>query len=227
MIARLVFAASFAAALPAFAQNETPAAPAPAAVETPQQFQRKTTQPTDWPCVQRKVPTLSPAAFWTGPEINENLPWRDDESINKLVPTLVSRRVSLEDAGKLIADFAKANEADKKQKLTLLFAGAFTEINNLRSDVIRGIGRFTKNQQMKSAQLVQAQNDLEALSHKPDKTDADQAKISDLETQVQWLQRIYSDREGTTRYICEVPTTLEQRLFAIARLIQEQLPASG
>ena len=129
----------------------------------------------------------------------------------------------MEDAGKMIESFAKRNEADKQQRLTLLFAGVYSEINNLRSDVIRGIGRFAKNQQSKSEQLAKARDDLEALELQ-DKSEDDLKLVGDLQIQVQWLQRIYDDRESTTRYICEVPTTLEQRLFALARLIADQMP---
>lgn len=196
-----------------------------AAQTTPQPLVPQTrAAQSDWPCVQRKVAKLSPGAFWTGPEISEELPWRDDEAVAQLVPALVSRRVSMEDAGKLVEGFAKAHAADKRQKLTLLFAGVYNEINNLRSDVIRGIGRFAKNQQAKSAQLIKARDDLEALEAKQDKTEGDLTRLGELQTQVQWLQRIYDDRESTTRYICEVPTILEQRLFAVAKLIEDQMP---
>ena len=32
----------------------------------------------DWPCVQRKVSTLSPGTVWTGPDREAAGPWGDD-----------------------------------------------------------------------------------------------------------------------------------------------------
>ena len=205
--------------LPAWAQTGTAAPPAGLPQERP--------AVTDWPCVQRKVPKLSPGAFWSGPEIDENIAWRDEDAVAQLVPVLVSRRVPIEDAEKQVAAFAKQNEADKRKKLTLLFAGVFSEIDNLRSDVIRGIGRFSKNQVAKSGQLVKARAEFDALARKPDRTEAELTHLGELQTQVQWLQRIYEDRESSTRYMCEIPTILEQRLFAVAKLIEDQMPQSG
>jgi len=179
-----------------------------------------------WPCIQRKVPKLTPGAYWNGPSI-EGLSWRDDREVANLVAGIVSRRTPEKDAEQMIADFAKKHEAEKEQKLTLLFAGVFHEINALRSDIISGIERFMKNQEARADQLTKARAELEALAEKPDKTEADMAKLNELQTAVQWLIRIYDDRESTLTYICETPVLLEQRLFALARAIQSHLSTSG
>jgi hypothetical protein len=176
-----------------------------------------------WPCIQRKVPKLTVGAFWSGPPIDENANWRDDREVSALVARIISRRVPLEEAEKEIAAFASAHPNDKTGKLTLLFAGTFTEINNLRSDILRGIDRFMKNQQAKTVQLQQARDEFDALRAKPDKTPDDLRRLDDLQTTVLWLQRIYDDREGSLTYVCESPVLLEQRLFALSRAIQSHL----
>ncbi len=186
-------------------------------------FEAKAARQEGWPCIQRKVPKLTAGAFWSGPAFDENAPWRDDADVAALVAELVSRRTPLEKADKLIADFAAKQGAEKQAKLALLFTGVFNEINTLRSDIIRGIERFMKNQQAKSDQLQKARAELDALDAKPDKTEADLKRLAELQTTVQWLIRIYDDREGTLTYVCETPVLLEQRLFALSRAIQSHL----
>jgi hypothetical protein len=56
-----------------------------------------------------------------------------------------------------------------------------------------------------------------------DKPDQDQSKISALATQVEWSTRIFDDRRQSIRYVCEVPTIIEQRVFALGRAIRRTL----
>jgi hypothetical protein len=177
----------------------------------------------NWPCVQRKVPTLSPGAYWTGPAIDENARWRDDEEISQMVYEIVSRRTPIERAEQEVADFAKKHQQDRKAELTLLFAGVFNELNNLHSDIMRGIGRFMKNQQAKADELKTSRDELEALSAKQNRTPEDEKRLADLQIKVEWLRRIYDDRESTLRYVCEAPVIVTQRLFALGKAIQSHL----
>ena len=41
--------------------------------------------------------------------------------------------------------------------------------------------------------------------------------------EVEWSTRIFEDRRKTIRYVCEVPTIIEQRVFTLARAIQKAL----
>ena len=52
----------------------------------------------DWPCVQRKVATLTAAQMWDGPAVDDLTQWLDNEEIGKLIAVLASRRVPLEQA---------------------------------------------------------------------------------------------------------------------------------
>ena len=77
----------------------------------------------DWPCVQAKVPELSPAALWAGPPLDDAKAWANDPKIKDLVARLAARRVPIEDAQKLIADFMIGSAAEREAKGKLLFAG--------------------------------------------------------------------------------------------------------
>ena len=46
----------------------------------------------DWPCVQRKVATLTSAQMWDGAPVDDLTQWRDDEQITKLIAVLASHR---------------------------------------------------------------------------------------------------------------------------------------
>ncbi len=190
----------------------------------------KAVPPTDpdWPCVQRKVPTLSPATMWSGPSIDQALEhWRDDESVSDLVPKLASRRTSLEEAANLVNDFAAKAGKEKNQKLTLLFAGVFSEINQLRSEIIQGIGRYVRGQRNRSAEIAAARAELQSLQQKTDQTPEDKARIDSLNQQINWNQRIFNDREASRTYVCEAVVILEQRLYQIAHDIQGQMESSS
>jgi hypothetical protein len=44
-----------------------------------------------------------------------------------------------------------------------------------------------------------------------------------LASQVEWSTRIFEDRRKTIRYVCEAPTVIEQRVFALGRTIRKAL----
>lgn len=176
-----------------------------------------------WPCIQRKVPKLTAGAFWTGSPIDVTADWRANNEIARLVTELVSRRTPIERAEELIQDYAAEQKENRAENLKLLFTGVFNEINVLRSEIMSGIERFMKNQQTKTNQLIAARTELQTLANKQEKTADDLERLGQLQATVQWLQRIYDDREGSLTYVCETPVLLEQRLFALARAIQSHM----
>lgn len=48
-------------------------------------------------------------------------------------------------------------------------------------------------------------------------------RIDDLTNRVEWDTRIFEERRKTMNFVCEVPVLIEQRLFALARAIQQSL----
>ena len=49
------------------------------------------------------------------------------------------------------------------------------------------------------------------------------AKIEELGNQLNWETRIFEDRRRVMKFVCEVPTAIDQRLFALAREIQQDM----
>ena len=178
----------------------------------------------EWPCVQPRVPSLSVAAFWSGPPVDDATaaPWRDKPEIAAVVTSVVSRRTPVEEAEKQITTFAGSHKGDK-DSLTLVFAGAFSELNTLRTQIVNGIERFAKGQYALSDDLNKSRNELAGLTKLPEKTDQQRTRISELQTKIQWDTRIHNERQNTLRYVCEVPVILEQRVFAIARAVQNEM----
>jgi Spy/CpxP family protein refolding chaperone len=173
----------------------------------------------NWPCAQAKVPEVSVAAVWEGPPIDKvGETWKSDPKVRELVARLAARRTPLEDAQKTAEEFIAASGADKSEKAKLLFAGLFQELNRQRTEVMDGIERTT-GKEKELAETIRA--DRAALSESQDSPTPDQQKINDLTSRLEWGTRIYEDRRKTIRYVCDVPTVIERRLFTLGRAIAQ------
>lgn len=176
----------------------------------------------DWPCHQIEVPTLSVAAFWTGPSIDDvGDTWRNDATVSDLVLKISARRTPLPDAEKAAAGFITGTPEDRTKKAKLLVAGVFSTLNGERDQVVTGIKRFaTRQQELRdkiSGELAAMRADQGSTST-PDNPDTDK-----LGEQIAWDTRVFDERRHTITYVCEVPAVIEQRLFGIARAIQQKL----
>lgn len=178
----------------------------------------------DWPCIQPRIPELSVATFWGGPPIDDaSKSWRDKPEVAQLVSSIVSRRIPVEAAEKMITDFAATHKDDKSGLMTLVFAGAFSELNTLRTQIVHGIERYTRNQRALSDTINKDRAELSELTKPGEKTDGQRARIQELQTKLQWETRLHKERESTQRYVCETPVLLEQRVFSIARAVQNEM----
>lgn len=174
----------------------------------------------EWPCQQIKVPTISAAAVWSGPSLEGLKPWREDQDVADLVERLAARRTSLEEAQKLIDGFSDKAGPEKRARLVLVFAGVFEELNKQREEVIGGLARVA-HRQTQSADQIRAENhDFLDLRDKPDN---DPNKLKELGDKLDWDTRIFEDRNRSISFACEVPVLIEQRLFAIARMIEGKM----
>jgi hypothetical protein len=175
----------------------------------------------DWPCNQIKVPEISVAAVWAGPPIDdvENA-WQEDPIIRDLVTRLAARRMPLDEAEKAISEFINGNTAQRQQKAKLIFAGLFKTLNQERSEVMNGIERFSRRQKELADKI---RSDSLQLRDLQDAGDHDQGKADEMANRIEWDARIFEDRRKTISYVCEVPVLIEQRLFALARQIQQSL----
>ena len=175
----------------------------------------------DWPCQQAKVPEISVAAVWTGPSLDDvGTSWKDDPKVAALVSKLAARRTPMEEAQKDIADFLTGSPDEKTRKGKLLFAGLFDTLNGQRTSVMNGLER-TMRRQREAVDKVRA--DTTTLQELQSSASPDQAKVDDLSNQLTWETRIFEDRRRVMKFVCEVPTAIDQRLFALAREIQQDM----
>jgi hypothetical protein len=175
----------------------------------------------DWPCTQAKVPDISLAAVWAGPPLGDaEAKWKDDEKVSALVEKAAARRTPLDDAQKAITEYLASPGTDKVTTGKLLFAGLFERLNAERSSVMAGLERVTRKQR-EAADKIRA--DTLALQALQDATPHDQPKIDELGNQLVWETRIFEDRRRVVKFVCDVPTTIDQRLFALGRTIQQDI----
>ena len=168
---------------------------------------------------------LSPAQMWTGPSI-DGIDKDSDPQVDELAGKLAQRRVSIDDAKAQIDAFAASAGANKKQKLTLLFVLLFNRLDGERAAVIDGLVRFG-HRQKEEADHIRAENEklheAQDKSTSPEEANDPNSPVSTAAKQLQWDMRIFEDRHKTLTYVCEVPVTIEQRLFALAREIQSKM----
>jgi hypothetical protein len=175
----------------------------------------------DWPCAQAKVPEISLAAVWAGPSLGDaEEKWKSDPKVSALVEKAGARKIPIEDARKAITEFLSTPGTDKMAEGRLLFAGLFEQLNAERSSVMGGLERVTRKQRQ-AADKIRA--DTIALQALQDATPPDQPKIDELGNQLVWETRIFEDRRRVVKFVCDVPTTIDQRLFALGRTIQQEI----
>ena len=174
----------------------------------------------DWPCAQAKVPEISAPAVWAGPPLDDVQDrWKDDARISALVASLAARRTPLEEAKKDIKEFLAGSPA-KVMSGKLLFSGLFDTLNAQRSSVMMGLERVTRKQREAGEKIRSDTIDLQGLQSA---SLPDQSKIDELSNQLVWETRIFEDRRRVVKYVCEVPTEIDQRLFALGRTIQQEM----
>ena len=174
----------------------------------------------DWPCAQAKVPEISLAAVWAGPPLEDAAgKWKDDARISPLVSKLAARRTPLEEAQKAITEYL-AGSPDKTTAGKLLFAGLFDTLNAQRASVMNGLERVMRKQR-EAAEKIRA--DTLVLQALQGASPPDQPRIDELGNQLVWETRIFEDRRRVVKFVCEVPTAIDQRLFALGRTIQQEM----
>lgn len=175
----------------------------------------------DWPCSQAKVPEISLAAVWAGPALDDAASkWKDDSKVSALVSKLAARKTPLDEAEKSVKEFLTGSAADKTANAKLLFAGLFDTLNAQRSQVMSGLERVSRKQREAADKIREETIQLQALQ---DATPRDDTKVDAMSNQLIWETRIFEDRRKVVRFVCEVPTAIDQRLFALGRVIQQEM----
>ena len=180
---------------------------------------------SEWPCEQPMRPELSMGAMWSGPDPDrDQTDWRQLPAVAALVSEIAPRRTPQDDAVASIRRFAAGYQGEERTKvLTKLFVGTFETLNAERNAIVRGIKRFYRRQDALAHRIEDGWKALGDID--PNATDP---KVVEqrlgLQQQVDWDSRIFDDRQRLLHVVCDQPQVLEQRVFALSRAIQEQLP---
>ncbi len=175
------------------------------------------TAPGDWPCKQVRVPEIALGGVWTGPSIDaERKGWRADEAVSELVSRIAPRRTPIEEAERLIADFARSAGDRRKARLTLLFAGVYERMNDERRDVVNGLDRFGRRlKEMAEKTRGETQAFFDLQNSKPQDPEA----VKKAAEALQWRVRLFDEQRKMVSYVCESPALIEQRFGALSRKI--------
>ncbi len=173
----------------------------------------------DWPCFQIKVADLSVAAVWTGPPTEAYAAtWSADQRVAELVAHLSERRLPIDQAEAAITAFAAAAGSARRDKLLAVFAGLFDTLDHERASVITGLDRYGRRQKQLADQL---RGEVEALHSQQDAARPDPQQVATLTERLGWDTRVFDARRQSISFACDVPNVIEQRLFALARIIQQ------
>jgi seryl-tRNA synthetase len=96
----------------------------------------------------------------------------------------------------------------------------FENLNAQRNSVMNGLERITRKQRDAADKI---RSDVSALHAQQSASPPDQSKIDELSNQMIWQTRIFEDRQRVVKFVCEVPTAIDQRLFALSRMIQQEI----
>ncbi len=181
-------------------------------------------QNPDWLCMQQLIPEIESGMIWTGPPLDKAAgDWQTDPDVAALAASLAARSTPVALAERKIADLAAQLPAgQRQQKLTLLFKGTLEILNGKRRQVIAGIERYGHGQRA-LAERIEAENKQINDAPGTAASDGDQASAGPLVAQRDWDLRVFNDRRRMLQQICDEPTALDQRAFAIARAIQSHL----
>ncbi|WP_245848538.1 hypothetical protein [Actibacterium ureilyticum] len=168
-----------------------------------------------WPCVQRKVETLSPGLMWPHPITEMTLDAATLDDVRDLSERLSLRRLELAEIQPEIDRFVTSHGSDPAL-LGQVFDRVFTRLSRTRTAIIRGIGDYSLEQIRLSEQIEAKRQSFDAaLAAEPPDYDA----ADEIEAQIDWDERIYQDRQRSLTYVCETPVLLEKRLFGVAQML--------
>jgi len=174
-----------------------------------------------WPCQQRKVETLSMALMWTGPMpegFDPDNPGALPPEARSLAALLSLRKYSLEEAEAAVREFSEGDNDASPERMAAVFAHVFKTLGSARRQVIHGIERYSLKQIALSEKIDLARTEMRGLM---DADEPDFDKVDAIEEQIDWDERVYRDRSKSLTYVCETPVLIEQRLYALAKLLMK------
>jgi hypothetical protein len=175
----------------------------------------------DWPCVQRLVPELAAGQVWAGEPPLDALP--ADAALAPPVADMpgriAGRRLPPEEAARLAADaLAKVPEPERAAQRALVFREALRLINRERGELVAGIKRYAKRQRALADKITGDGRRLVELRRDP----AQATTVAELDNARAWDMRVFDERQRALDTLCDQPVRLEQRAFALGRLLAAQ-----
>ena len=169
--------------------------------------------------------SIDAAAVWDGPALDNQTDWGRDDQISKLVAMAMSRRLKVEDVEKAIEGYAKGlPEGERDAKLTKLFAGVLSQANVQRNSIIGGIERYQKRQRQNAKEIEHQGQEIAKLEENaPEDVTKSTPELDLAREKYDWFTRVFQERQSNIPIACELPTLIEQRVFAIARSVRAQM----
>ena len=168
-------------------------------------------QDPNWPCAQRLVAVLTPGSYWAG-SIQANTGWRDDDKIFPLATDIVNRDTPDDEALATLHAYARDIPAEQRPPL---FSALVDETNDERTLLIRRIEQLGLRQRRMGDVVAD-------ISTKVDEMPASDPHRPDLVGERDFDVRAFQETQRTMRYACEAPASMERRLGAFAKVLQEK-----
>ncbi len=171
----------------------------------------------DWPCIQRRVDSLSAAVMWPHPPVNQAAANALSDEADRLAELLALRRITLEEAESAVD--AASSELDQAE-YTAIFTDVFETLNQRRGVIMAGITRYARNQARMAEEIDSIRSEINQLLQ-ADTPDFD--RIDALEEDLDWRERVFDDRRRSLTYACETPVLLEKRLYSLAQILSARV----
>ncbi|MCE7029511.1 hypothetical protein [Jiella avicenniae] len=176
---------------------------------------------TDWPCMQRRVERISAGQIWAGPPLPDAASVTAGDAIDRLVDAVTARRLPLAEAEQAVKDYLSGlSEAEREDEAKAFVAVMLDRFNAERSQVMRGIERYGAKQKAMAARL---REETKAFSTTQNNPTANPTALDEARQQLLWDTRVFQERRQSLSYVCEVPTLIEQRAFALGRAAEQAL----
>ncbi|MCM2502241.1 hypothetical protein NDN16_00985 [Aureimonas altamirensis] len=172
----------------------------------------------DWPCMQRKVARMDAAQIWpAAPETAAAAERTPAE--RQLVREIAQRRVAIPDARQRLTDYLAALPTERRKAAAeAVFVDLLHELNRERADVINGIGRYAGKQKTLAESIRAETAKFDRLMSQPM---PDQNEVAREQEALLWQTRVFDERRQSLTYVCEVPVLIEQRMFALGRVLRD------
>lgn len=176
---------------------------------------------TNWPCVQRRVDEITAGQIWSGPALPDPASVSPSDEMTRLIDQVAARRTPLPEAEKAVQDYLAATPEPERQTRAASFVAVLLDrFNAERTQIMSGIERYGAKQKSLAANL---REQAKAFSTQQDNPTANPTVLDDARQQLLWDTRVFNERRQSLTYVCEVPTLIEQRAFALGRAAEQAL----